>query len=208
MSILAVLTAQRRGWFLRSAWPISALICLVGVACSSSHEQRKAAPPIPPDAATTIRELDFSRSDAIEQLNNLVRSGPSVVHTLAPLLNEKDTTRRRAAVYVAALATRAPAEVQILEKALHDSDPAIRVMAAGSIAGNGVVRGLSVLIRALEAAGYLPFSDPPQRIASFSAYALNLLTGQKFASSREGRAWLAKTRGHLHWSGHSYVVTP
>jgi HEAT repeats len=184
----------------RLSYCLAVLLALTG--CGGNAEPEG---PRVPDPAQAVRAFDPDELDvSIDRLNRASFASPSAVRSLALLLGDPDPDRRWAAVYlVAILVTEEQAEV--LRPVLEDSDPNLRVMAAGALSRLGVVESLPVLIEGLRSEETLPFSDPPRPTADLAREALEAYTGEGFVSPEEWEQWWIGVRASLTWDGERFV---
>ena len=157
------------------------------------------------DTVAAVRAFDGSEA-GFARLHDALDGGGDPVPALAALLKDADPTVRFAAIYLVALLTDTPAEIDVLRRALDDPAPELRAMAAASLAGRGVVEALPVLIDLLDSDAQLPYSRPPTPVADQAWAALNLLTAQAFTTAGEWRAWWAAASPGLRWDGSAYVA--
>jgi hypothetical protein len=162
-------------------------------------------------AREIVESFDSDDEGAIHQLNLLAfpdgQPNPAdIVPALAALLEDEDPNRRWAALYVVALATDTPEEIEVLRGALDDPELDYRVQAAGSLAGLGVVETLPVLIEGLSAAWDMPHSHPPIPVSAHARLTLEHYTGQSFEDQAGWLGWWAQVRDSIRWDGERYVA--
>jgi hypothetical protein len=163
------------------------------------------------EARAIVESFDAGNEDAIHQLNLLAfpdgQPNPAdIVPALAPLLEDEDPDRRWAALYVVALATDTPEEIEVLRGALDDPELDYRVQAAGSLAGLGVVEALPVLIEGLPAAWDMPHSDPPLTVSEHARRTLEHYTGESFEDQSGWLDWWEQVRDSIQWDGERYAA--
>jgi hypothetical protein len=171
------------------------------------------APPDPEamQARAIVESFDAGSDDAIHQLNLLAfpdgQPNPAdIVPALAPLLEDEDPDRRWAALYVVALATDTPEEIEVLRGSLDDPELDYRVQAAGSLAGLGVVEALPVLIEGLSAGWDMPHSEPPLAVSEHARRTLEHYTSQSFEDQAAWQDWWEQIQDSIQWDGERYVA--
>ncbi len=183
-----------------------AVSLVLGVTLLSGCEDGGEPEVTPEQAVAAVTRFDPADLEAsIERLNQVAFGDPSLVSEVAPFLEDGEAVRRWAAVYVVALLVDEE-NARFLRLALQDPDPANRVIAAGSLAGLGVVDALPVLIEGLGSEDFLPYHDPPKAVAALAREALEAHTGQAFATPAEWEAWWEEVQGTIRWDGERYVT--
>jgi HEAT repeat protein len=187
---------------------VGGLLCLFALAmsCSERPTVSHAGTERGKDAVTAaVRGFDPGNLDAsLQRLNDAAFAQGATMIDVAPLLTDADPIRRWAAVYVAAILADAQ-HTSLLLPVLRDPDPALQVMAAGALAGHGVVDSIPVLINGLGSDAELPYDDPPRPVSDLAAEALRAYTGQAFVNQEQWSAWWGKAGSSLTWNGKQYV---
>ncbi|GBD15978.1 hypothetical protein HRbin26_00873 [bacterium HR26] len=171
-----------------------------------------ASPTATPDAQVVARVraavegFDPIEEATFHELNMLALERADMAATLAPYLEEPDSGRRFAAIYLLALVADTPEEIEALKVALDDPVFSYRVVAAGSLAGLGVVEALPVLVEAVGSDALLPYSEFNEPVDALAREALEAYTGQTFATAEEWRAWWERVKDTVHWDGTRYVA--
>lgn len=158
-----------------------------------------------PIAVDAVESFDGS-PEAIVRLNGVLDLEGDPIPALIPFLDDADTNRRFGAIYLIAILSDSPADFELLRRALDDSEPAYRAMAAGALVGGGVADAIPVLIDILESAGQLPYSEPPTALADYARDTLESTTGQSHPDADRWRAWWAQAGSSLRWDGARYVA--
>jgi hypothetical protein len=146
------------------------VVCLLAVALAACRT------PAPEPQAVVLAAIRSAPSpERIHTINEAVFRHRGDAASLMPLLSERDPHVRWGAAYAAALWADDAGDVEALAPHLGDSDEAIRVMIAGSLAGLGHA-GARATLSSLSASGTpMPFSDPPLTVGRFAIDALAAL---------------------------------
>jgi len=181
-----------------------ALIVLAVLGCG----RNEGAPQVTSvQAVAAVRGFDAADIPAsLDRLNSASFGDAALVPGLAPFLKDPDPIRRWAGTYLVALLVD-KGTAHFLTPVLQDSQPALRVIAAGSLAGLGVSEALPVLIDGLGTDALLPYHDPPKAVAAFARQTLEALTGKKFITQAEWRDWWAGIGAKIRWNGERYVAS-
>jgi hypothetical protein len=156
-------------------------------------------------AIEAVESFDPADEEAVASLNNIVYDGGDYVPSLEPLLDSEDPNVRWAALYVIANLTDTEDEIGVLTPILEDDEVIFSVMAAGSLAGLGVVDAIPALIRGLSSTAELPYSDPPQPLSSFALLTLEHYTGETFDDADDWQAWWDDVGSSIAWEDGQYV---
>lgn len=164
--------------------------------------------PVSADTAVEVAEsFDPAQPGAVLALNDVVAVGSDEpVSDLLQLLDDEDTNVQWAGLYMALLLAESDEDVELLRPLLTHNEPVYQAMAAGTLAGHGVVEALPVLVEALSSEAELPYSDPPRPLATYAQAALEALTGESFADVSGWESWWQDVQGSLEWDGESYVA--
>jgi hypothetical protein len=179
------------------------ILLLLATACGNGEQEEAEPPPAPAEAVRGFDPDDGGVS--IDRLNRASFAAPSSIGQLAPFLESEDGDRRFAAVYLAALLVE-ESTADLLIPVLEDPDLGLRVIAAGALAGVGVVESLPVLIEGLRSTQPLPYSDPPRLEADLAREALTAYTEESFASPGEWDRWWAEVENSVRWDGQRFVA--
>lgn len=162
--------------------------------------------PLVVEAIAAVQAFNPGDPATLARLDAVINAGGNVVPSLEFLLYDENPDRRYAALYVIIPLTRTPEDIAVLKGALADPNPGFRVIAAGALAGRGVVESLPVLIDGLSLQEGLPYSDPPRPLAQFSRQTLEFFTGESFATPEQWRAWWDSVADRIFWTGAGYDV--
>ena len=185
-----------------------AVVAACGGSEQGTNDQPSPAGTVSAETAVAVVEsFDPAEEDAVAGLNEVVHAGGDVVPALAPLLKDDDPNRRWAALYLIALLTDSEDEVAVLTPVLEDDELIFGVMAAGSLAGLGVVDSLPVLIEGLSSDAELPFSDPPRPLSAYARSTLEHYTGESFANAADWEDWWDEISSDIRWDGEGYVAS-
>lgn len=131
-------------------------------------------PRTPPAAAAGVTAAieTVGAPDQIRALNDAAHRHRGESASLAVHLAHPDSRVRWAAAYIGALWADDEADIAALAPHLDDSDPAIRAVIAGSLAGLGHRGSRQVLGALVDSTATMPFSDPPLTVGRFASAAL------------------------------------
>lgn len=163
--------------------------------------------PLVVEAVAAVQGFNPSDPATLARLDAVISAAGNVVPSLEFLLYDENPDRRYAALYVIIPLTRTPEDVAVLRGVLADPNPGFRVLAAGALAGRGVVESLPVLIDGLSLQQGLPYSDPPRPLAQFSRQTLEFFTGESFDTAEQWRAWWESVRDRIVWTGAGYAIS-
>jgi hypothetical protein len=163
-------------------------------ACNRSNTQNVSLP----DTKIVMESYNPQFSRTMQYLDMLVMKGSSSIEEVKPYLSNKDPKQRWVAVYIIGRVANHD-QVNILLPLLQDSEEAVRISAAGTLANKGYREALPVLISGTRSTGTISYLHPEQEIAGFCFDVLSVYTKQTFFTPEEWEQWWKIVEGKLSW---------